>query len=175
MDGGGVFRWVNPAMAALVGDVVGRSYTTVIAPESLALASREVARKLTGEARTTDFPLMMVGPSRRRIPVRIQSVSLEVGGAIVGILGAAIPQAPRTDVRERDRTAEMTGRQLEVLRLLGEGLTTAQIAVSLGVTAATVRNHIRAVLRELGAHSRLEAVVVAYRVGLLQAPEPPER
>jgi DNA-binding CsgD family transcriptional regulator len=61
----------------------------------------------------------------------------------------------------------LTARQNEVLQLLGEGASTDQIAAMLHLSKETVRNHIRHVLRALGAHSRLEAVALAHRQGLL--------
>jgi DNA-binding NarL/FixJ family response regulator len=61
----------------------------------------------------------------------------------------------------------LTTRQAEVLQLLGEGLSTEAIASRLGVAAETARNHIRGVLRGLGVHSRLEAVVEGRERGLL--------
>ena len=61
----------------------------------------------------------------------------------------------------------LTRRQMEVLRLLGDGASTDDIAASLHLSRETVRNHIRHLLRALGAHSRLEAVAVAHRTGLL--------
>jgi DNA-binding NarL/FixJ family response regulator len=54
-----------------------------------------------------------------------------------------------------------------VLQMLGEGASTEQIAAMLHLSKETVRNHIRHVLRALGAHSRLEAVAKANRAGLL--------
>jgi DNA-binding NarL/FixJ family response regulator len=54
-----------------------------------------------------------------------------------------------------------------VLRLLERGRSTAQIAEQLHLSIETVRNHIRAVLRALDAHSRLEAVAVARREHLV--------
>jgi DNA-binding NarL/FixJ family response regulator len=54
-----------------------------------------------------------------------------------------------------------------VLRLLDAGASTDQIATELTLSKETVRNHIRQVLRALGAHSRLEAVALARRQGLL--------
>jgi len=51
--------------------------------------------------------------------------------------------------------------------MLGAGLTTRQMAEHTGLSIETVRNHVRAVLRELGVQSRLEAVLVAYRHGML--------
>ena len=63
---------------------------------------------------------------------------------------------------------DLTPRQQEVLNLLGQGGSTEQIAAQLHVTTETVRNHIRHVLKALGAHSRLEAVVVARQQGLIR-------
>ena len=59
----------------------------------------------------------------------------------------------------------LTPRQAEVLRLLERGRSTAQIADELGLSQHTVRNHIRRLMRALGASSRLEAVAVARRLG----------
>jgi DNA-binding NarL/FixJ family response regulator len=71
---------------------------------------------------------------------------------------------------------DLTGREREVLGLLAEGLSTEEIVVHLVLSPHTVRNHIRSVLAKLGAHSRLEAVAVAARAGLIRlAPEPPAR
>jgi DNA-binding CsgD family transcriptional regulator len=63
--------------------------------------------------------------------------------------------------------ARLTARQLEVLRLLAEGVTARGIAGRLGLAETTVRNHIRAVLAGLGAHSQLEAVARARAQGLV--------
>jgi PAS domain S-box-containing protein len=57
----------------------------------------------------------------------------------------------------------VTPRQLEVLRLLADGVPAKVIATRLGVVEATVRNHIRSVLLALGAHSQLEAIAIARR------------
>jgi DNA-binding CsgD family transcriptional regulator len=65
------------------------------------------------------------------------------------------------------RRPGLSRRQEEVLGLLAEGVPAREIAVRLGLAEATVRNHIRIVLRKLGCHSQLEAVAVARRRGLL--------
>jgi DNA-binding CsgD family transcriptional regulator len=54
-----------------------------------------------------------------------------------------------------------------VLRHLAVGASTEQIARELNISVETVRNHIRAVLRKLGARSRLEAVAKARSQGLI--------
>lgn len=59
-------------------------------------------------------------------------------------------------------------RQQEVLQLLSEGIQAREIGVRLDLAEATVRNHIRAILRKLGCHSQLEAVATAFRLGLIR-------
>jgi PAS domain S-box-containing protein len=61
----------------------------------------------------------------------------------------------------------LTGRQLEVLGLLAEGKSARDIGTALYLSQATVRNHIRALLQGLGAHSQLEALARAREFGLL--------
>lgn len=60
----------------------------------------------------------------------------------------------------------LTRRQREILYLLVEGIRVRQIAERLTLSETTVRNHIRAILRELGAHSQLEAVARARSLAL---------
>ena len=61
----------------------------------------------------------------------------------------------------------LTPRELEVLALLAEGCSPPAIAVRLVVSIYTARGHVKNVLRKLGAHSQLEAVAIAFRMGLL--------
>lgn len=61
----------------------------------------------------------------------------------------------------------MTNREQEVLRLLAQGASTGAIAAKLGISPATARNHITKILTKLGVHSRLEAVTLALRNGLV--------
>jgi len=62
--------------------------------------------------------------------------------------------------------AALTDRQWEVLGLLLEGLSNKQICRALDLAEATVKVHVRAILRELGARSRAEAIVVVSRLGI---------
>lgn len=62
----------------------------------------------------------------------------------------------------------LTPRQNEVLRLLADGLPAKVIATRLGVTEATIRTHIRAILVALGTHSQLEAIAKARRLQLVR-------
>jgi PAS domain S-box-containing protein len=61
----------------------------------------------------------------------------------------------------------LTRRELEVLRLMAEGLNTSAAAERLHVSRATVRNHVQNVFAKLGVHNRLEAVAQATRHRLL--------
>lgn len=62
---------------------------------------------------------------------------------------------------------DLTERELQVLRLVAEGLANKAIAARLAVSEHTVKFHLNAVLRKLGAQSRTDAVVRATRLGLL--------
>ncbi|MGW5159710.1 response regulator [Nonomuraea wenchangensis] len=63
--------------------------------------------------------------------------------------------------------ARLTARERETLLLLAEGAGTGEISERLGVARNTARNHVQHVLEKLGARSKLEAVAVARREGLL--------
>jgi PAS domain S-box-containing protein len=80
--------------------------------------------------------------------------------------GDAGPVAPENGSPPAPYQA-LTPREVEVLALLGEGLTTEQLAARLTLSRTTVRNHIQHVLAKLGAHSRLEAVLRGVRMGLI--------
>jgi two-component system, NarL family, nitrate/nitrite response regulator NarL len=64
-------------------------------------------------------------------------------------------------------TTALTPRELEVIRLLAEGLPNKLIADRLGISDHTVKFHVNAILSKLGAHSRTEAVTRAARGGLI--------
>jgi len=61
----------------------------------------------------------------------------------------------------------LTPRQQEVIELIADGMPAKLIAARLGIAAATVRRHIRAILLQLGCHSQLEALAEARRRRLL--------
>jgi DNA-binding NarL/FixJ family response regulator len=70
----------------------------------------------------------------------------------------------------RDRLGvgtELTPREVEVLEVLSHGLSNGDIARELGISVNTVRNHVQNILAKLGVHSKLEALAVAVREGII--------
>lgn len=76
-----------------------------------------------------------------------------------------IPRGPRPSTRANQ--AGLTTRQLEVLRLMAEGLSNAEIASRLFTSPKTVEHHVSAVLAKLGAHSRAQAISAAHHLELI--------
>jgi len=101
---------------------------------------------------------------RRRVSLSTIAVSGSGAPVLLHLMRDAPARMPERE--HRDRT-DLTPRQVQVLDLIAEGLRAKAIASQLGITLATVRNHVHAILVELGAHSQLEAVAEARRRGLL--------
>jgi DNA-binding NarL/FixJ family response regulator len=90
-----------------------------------------------------------------------------VEGAALSALLEQLPSGrPARPPRVGNRLG-LTGRELEVIDLMGQGLDPRAIAGRLMVSEHTARGHVKNVMTKLGAHSQLEAVVVATQRGLL--------
>ena len=157
LDETGVVRWINAAAERLVGDVRGRHFTSVVAPEDSRRARELFAQKVLGTSPATEATGVLVSTAGTRVAVELSAVPLMNGDRVVGVFGLIeerrdMPTAP---------PPHLTPRQVEVLRLLERGCSTKQIAAELHLSPETVRNHIRRLFQALGVNSRLEAVAAA--------------
>jgi DNA-binding CsgD family transcriptional regulator len=164
VDRRGRFRWQNASSIGLLGDRRNQPFVNVVAPEARQLTVVEFTKKVLGSARTTDFDTVALLPDGGRLPVSVHSVAIGERGHVAGVFAIVTPVSERASAHAPTR---LTPRQHEMLLLLGRGLSTAEIAAALGISTETVRNHVRALLNALGAHSRLEAVAEGRRRGLL--------
>jgi DNA-binding NarL/FixJ family response regulator len=78
----------------------------------------------------------------------------------------ASPSRPDPKPRE---LAGITDREREVLKLVGLGMSNAEIAATLYITAGTAKTHVARLLAKLGARDRVQLVITAYQAGLLDA------
>jgi PAS domain S-box-containing protein len=161
----GRITWMNEAARAVFGDLEGViSLGSTVVPEDVPVARKEFERKLDGAAAVTDYEIDVLTRDGRRVRAEISSVPIpgdDPDRAVFAVawLDRQPPPSAKTD---------LTPRQSQVLQLLATGASTEQIASELHLATETVRNHVRHVLKALGAHSRLEAVVLVRRQGLIR-------
>lgn len=104
-----------------------------------------------------------------RVAIEVSTIALSfegVPGAVIHLcrpLGEGRPSGAEAGERNG-----MTTREVQVLAALCRGESTSDIALNLGLSHTTVRNHVQHLLAKLPAHSRAEAVAMAYRDGLLR-------
>jgi len=165
VDRFGVIRWLNPAAEELVGDVRGRQQSSMVAPEYAREARESFTRKVLGTEKSTDGTVVVIDAEGERVQVQISSVPLYDGGRIIGVFGL-VPHQETTAAPAPH--PNLTPRQTQVLHLLAHGRSTQQIADELYLSRDTVRNHVRRMLTALDAHSRIEALAVAHREGILR-------
>jgi PAS domain S-box-containing protein len=127
-------------------------------------------RRVVQEGVLVDVQSAFVDGSGERRAVRGLYVPLRAADETVGVLILAFDatESSRDPGRFRE-VPSISARQREILELVSSGLSTNEIANRLSLAPATVRNHLRNLLRQLDAHSRVEAIVAAQRVGLLSA------
>jgi PAS domain S-box-containing protein len=109
-----------------------------------------------GSVRWVERRQIVVGDEHGR-PQHLEATLRDVSAEVEG---RELSRAPTWE-------ANLTPRQLEIVRLLSAGASTDQIASELFLSRETVRNHIRRMLAALGVHSRLAAVAKARALGLL--------
>jgi DNA-binding CsgD family transcriptional regulator len=159
-------RWQNPASIELVGNLRGRlDGSAGLDPEDLPRAREAFAQKLNG-APSAELEVSVARPDGTRVRVAVNSVPLkDADGVVIGsfglvqVLGEVDPSS--------ERAPALSPRERETLMLLAAGCSTERMAQEMFISTETVRNHVKRVLRSLGASSRVEAVAKARRVGLI--------
>ncbi|MGZ7022290.1 MAG: response regulator [Ilumatobacteraceae bacterium] len=98
----------------------------------------------------------------------------ELVDAVRSVSNGGRPLAPRLVSALVSRLArtttpaqQLSRREIQVLGLLAQGLSTSELATRLELSINTVRNHVQKAIRRLGAHSKLEAVAIAQREGII--------
>jgi two-component system nitrate/nitrite response regulator NarL len=96
-------------------------------------------------------------------------LSIKLGGTVVApelaVTLARVLQGLNAN-KQADRLADLTPREKEILRYIAEGGSNKVIGRALGITDGTVKLHVKAILRKLDVHSRVEAAVIAVERGL---------
>jgi two-component system NarL family response regulator len=157
-----------PGMSGLevVGAIVKASPTTRV----VLLTSSESAEDLLSAVKVGASGYMTKDTPLPRLVAAMHDV-LQGGAAVSPAMGGKLFSALRDLLRHQGsaaaRTPELTGRELEILELVGGGKTSKEIADELYISVNTVRNHVRNVLDKLGMKSRFEAVNWAQREGLI--------
>jgi PAS domain S-box-containing protein len=181
-DVDGRFVHMNAAAERASGysndQLLGRHFTKLLRPEARENVEAQF-RRAVERGEPTDFETVFVDGGGHVRGVRAQHLPLRDGDTIVGVLILAfdVRRPPSEPIRLKPHP-RVTPRQREVLDLIASGLSTAEVATELTLSPETVRNHLRNASRELRAHTRVEAIAAAQRLGLLAAPalgpQPPD-
>jgi PAS domain S-box-containing protein len=107
---------------------------------------------------------LLIRAQNGKRPVEVSTIAVDEGDRSL-FLHVMVPRSE--PVSPRGPPVLLTTRQHQVLGLLAEGTPAKVIAARLGITEATVRNHIRAILVDFGSHSQLEAIAKARRLKLI--------
>ena len=123
-------------------------------------------------AGASGFLLTNTPPGQLAEAIRLVSrgnalIAPEVARSLIEVF-VRVPD-PSTPAPEQLR-ATLTPRDIEVLRLLARGLSTAETADALLVSEATAKTHVGRILAKLGLRDRARAIVLAYESGLVEPP-----
>jgi DNA-binding CsgD family transcriptional regulator len=158
-------RWQNAASIELVGDLRGRLDSSVLGPEDLKRA-REAFEQIQDGASHAEVEVSVASRAGTTVRLIASSVPLKnAAGVMIGSFGLA--QVLEETKASSERPPPLSPRERETLALLAAGYSTAQMAQRMSISTETVRNHVKRVLRSLGARSRVEAVAKGRRAGLI--------
>ncbi len=159
-------RYWNDAIADLLGTTeaaaIGRSCDEVFGSDvsGKCPCCAALARALAGEA-VEPFEIHLRGNAMIVAPLSIRS-----SGQDAVVLSLFVRRTHNVQQPQTIGDPPLTSRETEVLRYLMDGWDTDRIAGTMSITRTTVRNHVQRLLRKMNAHSKLEAVAIATRLGL---------
>lgn len=187
----------HPALTAAVSQYLTGSGYEVVGPASNGRAALALAAAERPEAAVVDYRMPRLGGSELVAALRAASPATavcvytaeaddDVGREVLAAGAAALvlKESPLADLGRaleaaragrtyvdpalrRARRQGLTERELDVLRLLAEGLAHEEIGRRLGIGSETVRTHLRKASERLGASTRTQAVATALRLGLI--------
>jgi DNA-binding NarL/FixJ family response regulator len=162
----GRIRWLNVAASGLFAVHPGTHFSRLVGPDGVAEARERFARKIHGRIDST-VQRMTLRAAAGLVEAEVTSVPIRDAEEVIGVMTLVRTDDARGRAQRRPPRPRLTPRQHQVLELLAHGRSTGEIAQELQLAEDTVRNHVRHLLTELGARTRLEAVVAAFRNGWL--------
>ncbi|MGA9422994.1 MAG: alpha/beta fold hydrolase [Rhodanobacteraceae bacterium] len=164
---------IGATLMAARGDVDARELLARVRTPTLVLhADRDQVvppsegKRLAGEIPGASFVRL---DSRNHVLLEHEPAWLQFQKAVLEFTGQSAPAA----LRESDQLQSLTARERDILPLLCEGLSNAQIAWKLGISEKTARNHLSHLYEKLGVHSRAGAIAFAYEQQLHRQPQRP--
>lgn len=119
-------------------------------------------------AGASGFLLKHAAPTELAIALRrVAAGDSWLDPAVAGTVISALSQLSSARGGPRPRIDQLTPREREVLSLVAEGLSNSEIAATLVVSEATVKTHVSRILMRTGCRDRAQAVVLAYKSGLV--------
>ena len=142
---------------------IGRRYHEIVAPPT----DQAVLADNNGNGSTPRSPILVAAQPSDSLTLHLFDDHDAPSPAATGDFSSGLPgqvvAAPAVPLAEH----ALTRREAQVLRLMAAGMATDKIASELGISVHTVRNHVRHLRRKLDAKTKLEAVAIAFRQGLL--------
>lgn len=169
----------EPHVVLVEGGAVDDELLSVVADDYAPEVVAPAVVILADETDTSRVPALVHGGVRALLPrdAGVAEILAAVAAAAAGLvsmpadwLARLLPRPAAARVLARGtalETRELTPRELEVLRMIAEGLANKQIAGRLGISEHTVKFHVAAVFAKLRASTRAEAVMLGARRGMI--------
>jgi PAS domain S-box-containing protein len=150
----------RPRVRQAIDQAVAQRSSFVLEYRALRADGRVRTLRSRGEVVVNDAgePIRLVGIAQDITDARLAQQALETTSADLQRRATELQELARRSTPEPQPHAPLTARQLEILQLVAEGLTSAQIAERLFITAPTVKWHVKQILAKTDSSNRAEAV-----------------